>query len=92
MHRPGTGINYAVVEVKTCQAMAPGIIKDVETLTRFVNDFGYERGIYLLYGGQVEAVLQSAANIAAEIRTANESRSGFIQPLELLQSACGDRA
>ena len=67
VHRPGTGINYAVVEVKTCQAMAPGIIKDVETLTRFVNDFGYERGIYLLYGGQVEAVLQSAANIAAEI-------------------------
>jgi hypothetical protein len=67
VHQPGTGINHAVVEVKTCQAVAAGIIKDCGTLMRFIEEFGYERAIYLLYGERAEAALQTATNIAAEI-------------------------
>ncbi len=67
VHQPGTGINHAVIEVKTCQAAVAGITKDFATLNRFLDDFGYERAIYLLYGEQAEATLEIAANIATEI-------------------------
>lgn len=49
VHQPGTGNNYAVIEVKHSQAVATGIAKDFQTLTRFRNEFGYRRAIYLLW-------------------------------------------
>lgn len=68
VHQPGTGNNHAVVEVKTSQAVEAGIVKDIQTLTRFTNEFGYKRAIYLLYGADAELKLQMARKIAAEIQ------------------------
>jgi hypothetical protein len=66
VHQPGTGRNYAVVEVKTSQTAARGIWKDYATLTHFTNSFGYERAIYLLYGDGVENTLRIADRAASE--------------------------
>jgi hypothetical protein len=52
VHRPGTGENYAVIEVKSSRAAAREIDKDLGTLTLFVNRFGYRRAIYLIYGAE----------------------------------------
>jgi hypothetical protein len=49
VHQPGHGNNYAIVEVKSCQAAADGIRKDVNTLSRFGNEFGYQRAIFLAF-------------------------------------------
>ena len=51
VHQPGAGKgNYAIIEVKTPGAQADGIRKDLNTLSLFTRDVGYERGIYLLFG------------------------------------------
>ncbi|RHW18243.1 hypothetical protein D1610_07140 [Sphingomonas gilva] len=42
--------NFAVIEVKCEHAGKAGIAKDLETLSFFVNEFGYQRAIYLIYG------------------------------------------
>jgi hypothetical protein len=49
VHRPGTGENYAVLEVKTCHVENRDIDKDLATLTRF-RRLGYQRAVYLIYG------------------------------------------
>lgn len=57
VHQPGHGSNYAIVEVKSCHAAADGIRKDLNTLSRFGNEFGYQRAIYLIYGAAPDGVL-----------------------------------
>jgi hypothetical protein len=73
VHRPGyMDGNFAVIEVKCERAGKVGIKKDLETLSFFVNEFGYERAIYLIYGDaarttltQVQQVAQDLAGLAA---------------------------
>lgn len=71
VHEPGTGNNYAVIEVKSCRASDAGIQKDLETLTRFRTEIGYERAIYLIYGeeaaGTVAVVRKYADVVQAPI-------------------------
>ena len=67
VHQPGTGRNCAAVEIKTARAMAAGIMKDLQTLTRFVNEFGYQRAIYLLYGDVTESTMQMVDALATEM-------------------------
>ncbi len=50
VHVPGDGDNYAVMEVKPSHATNDGIQKDLATLARFRQNFGYQRAIYLVYG------------------------------------------
>lgn len=50
VHEPGTGNNHAMIEVKSCRASDAGIRKDLETLTRFRSEIGYQRALYLIYG------------------------------------------
>lgn len=57
MHQPGHHNNYAIVEVKSWQAAAAGIRKDLNTLSRFGNEFGYQRALYLIYGPAPEGML-----------------------------------
>ena len=45
VHQPGHGNNYAIVEVKSCRVAADGIRKDLNTLSLFRNQFGYQRAI-----------------------------------------------
>lgn len=49
VHVPGTGNNYAAIEVKTGGAAAKNIRKDVETLLTFLG-LGYQRALYIVYG------------------------------------------
>lgn len=70
VHQPGTGENYAVIEVKSCLAVTRNIRKDLETLSVFRNQVGYQRAIYLIYGGDVArtaARVQRCAALIAEI-------------------------
>ncbi len=56
VHIPGTGNNYAVVEVKSAMVDGEGIRDDIEKLVQF-RGFGYQRALYLFYGiGANEAV------------------------------------
>jgi len=57
IHRPGTTENYAVIEVKSCNARPKGISKDIDTLKDFRSK-GYLRAIYLIYGTKSETVGQ----------------------------------
>lgn len=50
VHQPGHGENYAVIEVKSREASAEGILKDLRTLSLFRNEIRYRRAIYLMYG------------------------------------------
>jgi hypothetical protein len=52
VHIPGNmGGNHAIIEVKSANAPSAGISKDLTTLARFRDAVGYERAIYLFYGG-----------------------------------------
>ena|SRR2546422_689111 len=81
VHRPGTGQNYAVVEVKACRVENRDIDKDLMTLTLF-RKFGYERAIYLVYGGDAHNIVEKVYERAAVL--------GEIAPFELwLHQAVG---
>lgn len=67
VHQPGTGVNYAVIEVKSCLADIRGIGKDLETLAFFKNRIGYERAIYLVYGAEVARTIGLVREIGAEL-------------------------
>jgi hypothetical protein len=57
VHRPGTGDNYAVLEVKTCRVENRDIDKDLATLARFVElGYRYQRAVYLIYGPDTNTV------------------------------------
>ena len=56
VHVPGTGNNYAVVEVKSRLVDGEGIRDGVQKLVQF-RELGYQRALYLFYGmGAAEAV------------------------------------
>jgi hypothetical protein len=67
VHQPGTGRNHAVIEVKPCRAAAAGIRKDIETLMRFRTEIGYERAIYVLYGGDAADVARRHATAIPDV-------------------------
>jgi len=51
VHMPGNmDWNFAAIEVKPGNARLKGVRKDINTLTAFLRDWGYERGILLFYG------------------------------------------
>jgi hypothetical protein len=66
VHVPGTGDNFAVVEVKSPLVDGDGIRDDIQKHVRF-RELGYRRALYLLYGmGADEAVHRvRAAGITA---------------------------
>lgn len=66
VHQPGTGENYAVIEVKSCLADARGIRKDLETLALFRNEIGYQRAIYLVYGAEAARTMALVQEIGAD--------------------------
>ena len=55
IHKPGTGNNYAAIEVKAGAAAAKDIQKDVGTLLTFLG-LGYQRALYIVYGDHPETV------------------------------------
>jgi hypothetical protein len=67
VHQPGTGLNFAVVEVKADDASRDAIEKDLNSLTRFANEFGYLRAIYLIYGNSVQQTHRQIKNLIGEI-------------------------
>jgi hypothetical protein len=67
VHVPGTENNYAVIEVKRSDPSRRGVQKDLTTLSRFKNDFGYLRAIYLLFGDDAEAAMGLVLDCAAEL-------------------------
>lgn len=68
VHRPGyMEGNFAVIEVKCDRAGRAGIAKDLETLSFFVNEFGYQRAIYLIYGDEAMATLARVQEVAQDI-------------------------
>ena len=65
IHEPGNmGNNHAIIEVKSSQATAFGIRKDLATLDQFCAQVGYQRAIYLFYGGGID--LDLVRKLAAE--------------------------
>ncbi len=73
VHIPGTGNNYAVVEVKSRLVDGEGIRDDVQKLVQF-RELGYQRALYLFYGmGAAEAVHRvGAAGVPGEQMNAFE--------------------
>lgn len=68
VHRPGyMKGNYAVIEVKCERAGKHGIAKDLETLSFFVNEFSYQRAIYLIYGDAAIAKFAQVQDVAQGI-------------------------
>lgn len=66
VHQPGhMAGNFAIMEVKHCDAPRRGIEKDLETLRLFTGAVGYKRGIYLIYGTDA---LELAAGVVAKIQ------------------------
>lgn len=58
IHEPGNmGNNHAIMEVKSSQANAFGIRKDLATLDQFCVQVGYQRAVYLFYGGEIDVDL-----------------------------------
>jgi hypothetical protein len=56
VHQPGGGrYNHAVIEVKS--VVGQDIQKDLETLSLFRNQLGYERAILLIYGVRLDDAL-----------------------------------
>ncbi|API50988.1 hypothetical protein BMW22_04420 [Rhizobium leguminosarum] len=55
IHEPGNmDHNHAILEIKSSQATAFGIRKDFATLDQFCVQVGYQRAIYLFYGGVID--------------------------------------
>ena len=63
VHHPGDmGGNHAVLEVKSARAARNGFSKDLNTLSVFRRDVGYQRAIYLVYGEEVSDRLIESIN------------------------------
>jgi hypothetical protein len=67
VHQPGHGNNHAIFEVKSWPAAADGVRKDLHTLSRFKNEFGYQRAIYLLYGAAPDGILARVQELAVDV-------------------------
>lgn len=69
VHQPGyMKCNHAIVEVKSPEADARGIRKDLETLSLFKSKVSYQRAIYLIYGYEAAAVAKRVLRIAGEVQ------------------------
>lgn len=67
VHGPGDmGLNHAIIEVKSLMARPAGIHKDLKTFSLFRADVGYERAIYLVYGGDELDYLYAAIKRLAD--------------------------
>lgn len=67
VHRPGyMEGNFAVIEVKCERAAKAGIAKDLDTLSFFLTEFGYQRAVYLIYGEGAMGTVAQAMEIAKE--------------------------
>ncbi|WP_431110172.1 hypothetical protein [Variovorax paradoxus] len=56
VHVPGDmNGNFAVIEVKPCNAAARGLRKDLQTLKLFSREVAYPRAVYLIYGFRADA-------------------------------------
>jgi hypothetical protein len=83
VHIPGTGANYAVIEVKSVMAADAGIRGDLQKLTRFRNEIGYKRALYLIYGAAPAEVLERVRNAGATVEQmtlAGVLRESVVQP------------
>lgn len=69
VHRPGTGDNFAAVEVKAAGAENRKITKDLRTLALFAK-VGYRRLIYLIYGEDAERDVERVRACAAQLEGA----------------------
>lgn len=67
VHIPGSGNNYAIIEVKPANARADGISKDLKTMSLFRLRFGYRRAMYLVYGEQAAAAIQRIKQCATNM-------------------------
>lgn len=66
VHIPGTmDANLAVVEVKPLGASRENIVKDVETLKRFLDKADYFKAVHLVYGNGTEDDIRSFEEIHA---------------------------
>lgn len=68
VHQPGTGENYAVIEVKSSRAAEREIDKDLGTLTLFTKRLGYQRAIYLIYGAEAPEAATRVHECAARFQ------------------------
>ena len=67
VHVPGTGNNYAVIEVKSALVDSKGIRTDVEKLVQF-RGFGYQRALYLFYGMEANQAVNRVQAAGATIK------------------------
>ena len=68
IHEPGSGNNYAVIEVKSCDGIAKnGSTDDIEKLLMFLRH-GYTRAIYLIYGKDAAKRARDAQNNCKQLQ------------------------
>ena len=61
--------NHAIIEVKSVMEDLAGVRKDLRTLSLFRTRVGYERAIYLIYGGDYfDRVLSMIEQAVSELR------------------------
>jgi hypothetical protein len=69
VHQPGyMAGNYAVIEVKSSDAGAAGIRKDLASLSLFRTTVGYQRAMYLIYGEHADRVLEQIVTISGMLQ------------------------
>ena len=67
VHVPGSQDNYAVMEVKTADNLrGREVLKDIDTLSRFMDDAGYRRGIHLVFGAPAAETLDVLRHAAID--------------------------
>ena len=68
VHKPGDmSGNHAIIEVKKVGAKPDDVLKDIDTLDRFVRKVGYQRAIYLFFGHEADvALIEKIKSVAAE--------------------------
>src|SRR5258708_10818027 len=68
VHRPGDmNGNHAIIEVKAPFARDHQIEIDLHKLTRFTNEVGYERAIYLVYGTEAQELVERIYKVAGSM-------------------------
>jgi hypothetical protein len=68
VHRPGDmNGNHAIIEVKAPFARGPQIEIDLQKLTRFTKEVGYERAIYLVYGTEAQELVERIYKVAGSM-------------------------
>lgn len=73
VHTPGEMAgNHAIIEVKPHRSEYDGVLKDLQTLQVFLSRVGYQRAIYLFYGGIPKGKLNRAM-----------AEMDFLPPVEL---------